>query len=402
MSPVHTPPHIFQSTLELLEAMASISSPSGHLAGLEAAARHYGDALEKRGLRVQIRDEQDEAGGLQPVLYASGPKAGERCLFLIGHLDTVLEATPPERRDDRLWATGAVDMKGGLAALVGALDLLAEQGRHAPEDLLLVVVPDEEVAGRLSGVVVEENGPKARGFWVLEPGQPREDGETLVIGRRGMFHWHLEVTGQGAHAGNGYWQGRSALDAAAEWCLAVRDLCQPGPGPTINAGRMVAGEVTFVDHLADNTHLVGTSRQINVVPNRARVEGEARFLQRRDGRDLPGEMARRAEEIGRRREVEMHLEHRGEISPLEPHEGSRAWASKASQLAQDMGWSLVAEEDRPGISFPNFLDDPGDIPVLDGLGPVGGGMHTRQEFVELTSFDRRIALLAELLASAAE
>jgi acetylornithine deacetylase/succinyl-diaminopimelate desuccinylase-like protein len=44
------------------------------------------------------------------------------------------------------------------------------------------------------------------------------------------------------------------------------------------------------------------------------------------------------------------------------------------------------------------LPDPGRLPVLDGLGPVGGGMHTREEYVELRSLQRRIVLLADLLA----
>jgi di/tripeptidase len=38
--------------------------------------------------------------------------------------------------------------------------------------------------------------------------------------------------------------------------------------------------------------------------------------------------------------------------------------------------------------------------VLDGLGPVGGGMHTREEYLELRSLERRVVLLADLLAEA--
>jgi acetylornithine deacetylase/succinyl-diaminopimelate desuccinylase-like protein len=40
--------------------------------------------------------------------------------------------------------------------------------------------------------------------------------------------------------------------------------------------------------------------------------------------------------------------------------------------------------------------------VLDGLGPVGGGMHTREEYVELRSLRRRIVLLADLLVEDGE
>jgi glutamate carboxypeptidase len=68
-------------------------------------------------------------------------------------------------------------------------------------------------------------------------------------------------------------------------------------------------------------------------------------------------------------------------------------------LAARRGWRLDLEEERGGISFLNFLPDPGRVPVLDGLGPVGGGMHTREEFVGLTSLRRRIVLLADLLAA---
>jgi hypothetical protein len=56
------------------------------------------------------------------------------------------------------------------------------------------------------------------------------------------------------------------------------------------------------------------------------------------------------------------------------------------------------ERERGGISFPNFLPDTSRMPVLDGLGPVGDGMHTREELVSLPSLARRIVLLADLLA----
>jgi glutamate carboxypeptidase len=70
---------------------------------------------------------------------------------------------------------------------------------------------------------------------------------------------------------------------------------------------------------------------------------------------------------------------------------------RAVALAAERGWRLEVERERGGISFPNFLPDPTRLPVLDGLGPVGGGMHTREEHVSLTSLARRIVLLADLM-----
>ncbi|MEE8524091.1 MAG: M20/M25/M40 family metallo-hydrolase [Thermoanaerobaculia bacterium] len=403
-----SPPEIFASTLKLLEELTAISSPSGDTAGLRAAAERLGDAYRRSGLEVEIRSRPDDSETPQPVLYARGPAAGDSraatgYLLVVGHLDTVLAAAPPELRDDRLVATGATDMKGGLVALAGALELLAAAGdRAAAADLLIAVVPDEEVGGRLTKEVVETLGAGARGLWVLEPGRTEGDAETMVIGRRGMFQWQLEVAGRAAHAGNGYWQGRSALVAAADWCLRTRALASPGPGPTVNAGRLVAGESSFVEDLAGGASLIGTARQLNVVPDRARAEGEARFRQAGEGEALRREMAALAERVAGEHGVEAAFSHSDPVRPIAASEASRRWAREAMAAAERHGWQLRVEDDRPGISFPNFLPAGVDIPAIDGLGPVGGGMHTRDEYVELRSLDRRIVLLAELLRAVRE
>ena len=401
MSPIYTPQDIYQSTLDLLERLTSISSQSGDLPGLDAAARCLATELDRLGLSTDIRQEPGEGGAEQPVLYARTASDGAPHLLLIGHFDTVLPATQPEHRDGRLYATGAIDMKGGLVALVGALDLLATRGVRAPKNLLLVVVPDEEVAGHLSHHIMEREGAAARGLWVLEPGQSRGDAETLVGGRRGMFDWRLEAHGRSAHAGNGYWQGRSALTAAAQWCVEIRRLAAPGPGPTINAGRMVAGESGFVDDLREAADLVGTIRQLNVVPDRALVEGEARFLRTAEVDGLRTAMAEAAAKTAAAHQVQLDFEPGPVVLPVDPQGPSQRWSQQAAQLAERAGWRLEIEKNRGGISFSNFLPDPSAIPTLDGLGPVGDGMHTREEYVELASFDRRIALLADLLAAEA-
>ena len=401
MKPVQTPPEVFDPTLDLLERFCAISSESGDLEGLNRAADFLAGELRRRGLVVDIRQEVGAGGQEQPVLYARTGPERDRHLLAIGHLDTVLAAAEPARRDGRLHATGAIDMKGGLVALVGAIDLLAARGRRPPDDLLLAVVPDEEVAGVLSLEVTQRLGAGARGLWVLEPGLPRDGGETIVAGRRGMFDWRLEARGRGAHAGNAYWQGRSALNAVCEWCVEARGLASPGPGPTINAARVVAGDASFVGDLANGAAMVGTSRQLNVVPDRAKVEGEARFLRAAEGEALAAKLAELAERLAAEHDVEIDFATGTAIAPVDPDSPGRRASEKAVEIAERAGWQLEIEDERGGISFSNFLPDPSAIPILDGLGPVGAGMHTREEFMEIESFDRRIALLAELLAAEA-
>lgn len=291
-------------------------------------------------------------------------------------------------------------MKGGLATLIGALDLLTARGEKAPADLVLVAVPDEEVGGELSRRAVCDWGPRARSLWVLEPGEPAPNGaETMVAGRRGLFTWHLAIRGRSAHSGLAYWEGRSAAVAAAQWSAAAESLSTRGSGPTINCARLVAGDAAFLEDLAADPDLLRSERRLNVVPDRAVVDGEARFLRAAEGEALRLRLAQLAADTATATGTEIDFLSDAPIPPVDPNGPHRALAEQTVEMAAQRGWKLQLDRERGGISFPNFLTDPGRIPVLDGLGPVGGGMHTHDEFVDLESFRRRIVLLADLLAA---
>lgn len=404
LAPGVLPETVFDSTLDLLASLTAISSPSNDAVGLRRMAERLAEELAARGLTPEIQDEPGEDGLPLPVLTARTAAetgdASRRPLFLIGHMDTVLPAAEPRLEGDQLYATGAIDMKGGLAAFLGALDLLRHWGVEPPGGLLLAVVPDEEVGGVLSRAALKRWGAEARALWVLEPGEPRANGvETIVTGRRGMFQWRLDVRGRAAHSGLHYWHGRSALTAAAGWCVEAEVHSARDGGPTVNVGRLVAGDATFVDNLPVSHALLGTEQQLNVVPDRARAEGEARFLRGHDGRRIANILHTLARNLAADTETEMSLEIGDSIPPVNPDGPHGSWSGRVVGLAANRGWRLEVERERGGISFPNFLPDPERIPVLDGLGPVGGGMHTREERVDLGSLRRRIVLLADLMGA---
>jgi glutamate carboxypeptidase len=383
--------------LLLLEELCALSSPSGDREGLAQVSDRLAAELGRRGLPARVEAWEGEEGSWPVVLAGRGPVEG--ALLLAGHFDTVLAASPPRREQDRLVATGAIDMKGGLAALCGALDLLAAEGGALPGAIHLVAVPDEETGGPISHRAMRRFGATARALWVLEPGSPRPDGgESLVVGRRGLLHFSLRVEGQAAHAGADFWVGRSALIAAAAWAGRAAALSRTGRGPIVNPARLVAAEAGAVDHPERLAGLLGTPRQANVVPDRARLDGEARFFREADGREVARALQGLAAEVASAGGVRCDLELGEPVPALEPTPDRLAHGARAVAAAAARGWHLELEEDRGGISFPNFLPPGSVIPVLDGLGPVGGGMHTRDEHVRLESFRRRVRLLADLLA----
>jgi glutamate carboxypeptidase len=383
----------------LLLDLCGISSESGNAAGLRSVAARLTKELERHGLAVEIVEERDAHGAMQPVLLARGPAAGDRHLLLVGHMDTVLSAIPPKVDGPKMHATGALDMKGGLAMLVGALDTLAATGRKPPADLLLLAVPDEESEGAISTAAMRLWSERARLVLVLEPGRACAGGETLVTGRRGLTEWKLEATGKAAHSGLAYWDGKSALAAVADWAARAQKLSMPGAGRTVNVARLVGGDAGFVNELGANAGLLGTARQLNVISDRAVAEGEFRYLTAPEGAAAGDELARLAEGVAGEYGVAMRFSTGATVPPVSPRGPGADLARRAIALAAARGFHVELEEDRGGISFPNFLADPGRIPVVDGLGPVGDGMHTRDEWLDLGSFERRSILLADLLAT---
>jgi len=393
------PREILDNATKLLIELCTISSASGDQEGIQQVAARVAAELAKRGLSANVGSENDEDSKPQPVLIACGPQAGNQYLLLVGHMDTVLDAVPPRIEGDRLIATGALDMKGGFAMLVGALDLLAHRGQQAPTDLMLVAVPDEEVGGTIAEAAVRRWAQDARALLVMEPGEGRDGGETLVAGRRGLFEWRLEVSGRAAHSGLAYWQGRSALAAAADWAAQAQRMSEPGPGPTVNVARLVAGDSDFVNGLATHFALLGTSRRRNVISDRALAEGEVRFLSPADGDRILERLQRLTETLGAHYDVKMTFARGTGVPPVDPHGPGAPIVERVVGLAAARGWRLEVEEDRGGISFPNYVADPSTIAIVDGLGPVGDGMHTREEYLDLASFERRIVLFADLLAT---
>lgn len=394
---IATPGPLVERSVHLLQELCSISSASGDTEGLYRMTEILGRELTPLGMLSEVHAESGINGSAKPVLVARSPSASVRHTLLLGHLDTVLPAVPPKLDEGRLVGTGALDMKGGFAALVGALQLLRERGEGPPDDFLLVAVPDEEIGGPVSVGAVRHWGEQAHTVLVLEPGAVGEGCETLVTARRGLTVWRLDARGRAAHSGVAYWEGRSALAAAAAWAGSVQQMSEPGNGPVVNVGRIVGGDSEFVSDVGEEHRFIGTTERLNIVADRCLVEGEVRYLDLADRDRILQGMRSLAAEIGDGWDVGVSFKEVEHILPVTVSPSGQALADHLVSAAEHAGWKLELEDNRGGVSFPNFLPDPSAASIIDGLGPVGGGMHTREEHVVLESLSRRIGLIAEAL-----
>ena len=203
--------------LGALIAFDTVTHEPGAPAREEAALQAFlARRLSARGARVTV-SEPDAAvvaghpmvpDGFtftgRPQLVARFPGAGGgRTLLLNGHVDVVdvrpraAWASDPFRAlvsDGEVWGRGACDMKGGVACMVFAAEVLAECGVRLAGDLIVNTVTEEESTG--AGGLVSARTVKADAAIVPEP-----SALAVWLACRGSLLARIEVRGRAGHAG---------------------------------------------------------------------------------------------------------------------------------------------------------------------------------------------------------
>lgn len=112
----------------------------------------YAEQMRGLGLDVEAREVTPGRTNLYARIRGTG---GGPTLMLNGHLDTIPvgNCPPPRREGDRIYGRGSTDMKGGMAAILGAARALLRSGVRLKGDLLLTaVVGHEETEARKDGI----------------------------------------------------------------------------------------------------------------------------------------------------------------------------------------------------------------------------------------------------------
>jgi acetylornithine deacetylase len=142
------------------------------------------------------------AGRPQLIARVAGDGSG-RSLVLNGHIDVVSVEPRSEWssdpfvgvvRDGLLYGRGACDMKGGIAAMVFAVEVLAGLGVRLAGDVLVATNTDEESSGA-GGSALVEHGLRADACVVTEP-----TGFEVWTCCRGSEYGVVRVPGRPGHA----------------------------------------------------------------------------------------------------------------------------------------------------------------------------------------------------------
>ncbi|MBW8785420.1 MAG: succinyl-diaminopimelate desuccinylase [Novosphingobium sp.] len=333
------------------------------------------DVLEQAlaPLGFEVRRFRDGAAPDGPVenLFAirRGPP-GSRHFAFAGHLDVVppgegWTAAPfvPERRGELLYGRGAVDMKGAIAAMVGA----AAQVPANAGTLSFVITGDEEGAARFGTVALIEHMRAAGEIpdlcLVGEPSSAQRLGDTMKIGRRGSVNVWLTVEGREGHVAYPHLADNPAPRLVA--LLAELDALQ-----------LDAGTEWFQASNLEITDIAIGNPATNVIPPRATARISIRFNALHSG----AELAARVEAIAARHGASARAVISGEAFLTPPGAFSELVAA-----AVEAETGLVPQASTTGgTSDARFLKEL--CPVIE-FGLCNATMHKRDEAVALPDLE---------------
>jgi len=304
------------------------------------------------------------------LFFSSQKQKGEKIL-LLGHMDTVF---PPDTFEtyssDTKWVygPGVCDMKGGLVVAIKALEAIYKKfGKINNIDFLFV--SDEETGSDDSKSVTAKIAKNYEYAFIFEAAGKNQD---LVVGRKGIGTFYLDIQGKASHAGIAFENGSDANLEAAYKLIKLSKLTDLKEGSTLNVGKINGG--------------IGA----NTISPQNSLVFEARFKTL----DEKERILKQIEEISLSSFVtgtSCTLSGGLQRDVMEPNEKQK----NLIRFFETLTNQKLPQESRGGVSDANITASVGTLSI-DGFGPFGDGDHTNKERALKESFELRIQLCEEI------
>jgi glutamate carboxypeptidase len=313
-------------------------------------------------LRCRLANQQDGSGGLLMIAHAD----------TVHPVGTLVRALPIRREGDKCFGPAIYDMKGGTVIALAALRTAIE-ANALKLPVTIIINPDEEIGSPTSRDLIETEAKRHKFVLIPEPAKgPRGE---VTTGRHAFQRFFLTTHGRPAHAGWTNRDGRSAVRVMAQLIEELEGRSDLDNGPTYAVSVVHGGQWVNCVPMTCTAQALCVSRD------------DATFAE--IGRVMDGL-------VGVRSDVRIEVE-RGPVRPLwTAHTGTLHLYERARRIAGEIGFDLPHAQ-HGGGSDGNFTGAMG-VATLDGLGVMGGGAHTHDEHILVSSLAPRAALLARLIA----
>ena len=365
-----------QEFLDDLKQLCAIDSGHYYGPGCEAIVDFFEERYRALGLKTERRHYQDNT--TSPFLLVSNSDDAEIDVLFVAHMDTVFTVGTAGEwpltvdADGIAHGPGCADCKGGCLSVYYLLRQLIRDGK-CNFRFRVAMNSDEENRSDYSRAYFEELARSAKYCFVYEPGRAHDE---FVSQRKGSLNYVLKCHGVSAHAGVDPEKGASAILELARWVNELDKLVDYEKGTSLNVGTFTGG--------------TGTGS----VPDYAECALSYRYLDSSAEDALEALLQRmRTEPFDPRTSMEtIRISQR---PAMVPHEKTMELLQKLEEAGQTVGqkpiWIVTG-----GGSDGNFIA-PYGVATLDGCGPCGGNLHTRDEYLKTQSVEPRLDIMAALL-----
>jgi LysW-gamma-L-lysine carboxypeptidase len=194
--------------VQLLTNLLGIYSPSGKE---EVISDFLVEEMTKIGFKVR-------KDGIGNVIGEIGE--GEPTILLCGHMDTVAGHIPLRVEDGKIYARGAVDAKGPLAAMVTAAAEVAQEPEFKAKIIVASVVEEEATSRGVKHLIKDGISADYAIF-----GEPSGVGN-ITIGYKGNLHIKVTCKTETGHSSTP-WLYENALEKGYEIWQQVNDSLPP-------------------------------------------------------------------------------------------------------------------------------------------------------------------------------
>ena len=313
------------------------------------------------------------------VCITMNPKSGKKPISLSGHMDTVHPigsfGSPATRIEgDRIFGPGVTDCKGGIVAALLAMEALNNCG-YKDRPVMLLLQSDEECnsskSNKASINYICEKAKNSLAFINCEA----QRGESAILYRKGILSYKLTVKGKSAHASKCYLAKNPVCEAAHK--IIEFEKYKDEDGITGSCGVINAGTLS------------------NVIPDECSFTVDFRYKtkeEREKVRKIVSEVANRSYLGGTVCEIEP-ISNRAAMFPCERN---ITLLNKMNDIFKQNNMPVLIDRLSTGGSDAAEVTEYG-IPCVDSVGVLGDGIHTKDEYAEISSLKQAAKRIAAVV-----
>lgn len=152
-----------------------------------------------------------------PALVITTQETKHPHIMMSGHIDVVPSSNQyiAQIRGDKMFGSGAMDMKGGVASMMAVMKYFAHQ--ENPPSIGLMLTSDEEVGGETTHNLLNTEGYMAD-FCIVSEGRHKYD---IVTREKGFLSLKLTMKGESMHSAYP-WKAPNMLEELMKSVLAIK------------------------------------------------------------------------------------------------------------------------------------------------------------------------------------